>query len=77
MAVLMNLITALSIDTLVFDNQNFVLQDVKGLESPALRLPRYNQPAGNGANISNALFGERPIAIKGMVIVPDNVPNNQ
>jgi len=77
MAVLMNLITALSIDTLVFDNQNFVLQDIKGLESPTLRLPRYNQPAGNGANISNALFGERPLSIKGMVIVPDNIPYSQ
>lgn len=73
----MFLITALSIDTLVFDNTNFVLQEVKGLESPALRLPRYNLPGSPGAAISNALYGERAIAIRGMVIVPDNTPPSQ
>lgn len=67
----MFLITALSIDTLVFDNRNFVLQDIKGLESPTLRLPRYNLPGQSGAAISNALYGERAISIKGMVITPD------
>lgn len=73
----MFLITALSIDTLVFDNQNFVLEEVKGLESPMLRLPRYNLPAQPGAAISNALYGERAISIKGYVIVPDNTPHSQ
>ena len=70
----MFLITALSIGNLAFDNRNFVLQEVKGLESPMLRLPRYNLPAQSGAAISNALYGERAISIKGMVITPDGTP---
>jgi len=73
----LQLITGLSIDTLVFDNQNFVLQGIKGLESPLLRIPRYNLPAQSGAAVSNALYGERAISITGMVITPDGTPHSQ
>lgn len=67
-----NIITALSIDDLVFDNINFILQEVQGLEMPLVRLPRYNLPGQSGAFISNALYGERPIKIRGTINAPDN-----
>jgi len=60
-------ITSLSIDALVFDNNKYILQEVSGLESPLIRLPRYNLPGSSGAFISNALYGERSIKIKGVV----------
>lgn len=72
MADLNNIITALSIDDLVFDNTNFVLQEIQGLEMPIVRLPRYNLPGQSGAFISNALYGERSIKIKGLVNVNTN-----
>ena len=67
----MNLITGLSIDGLVFDGVNFILQDIKGLEFPSVRLPRYNLPGSSGAYVSNTLYGERAIRIKGVVNAPD------
>jgi len=67
----MQIITALQIDDLIFDNTNFILTEVTGLESPSVRLPRYNLPGASGAYISNALYGERPIRIKGVVNAPD------
>lgn len=63
----MNNITSFQINTLVFDQTNFILQEVRGLESPMVRLPRYNLPGASGAFISNALYGERSIKIKGVV----------
>lgn len=70
-------ITGLSIDSLVFDNSNFILQEIKGLESPLTRLPRYNLPGQSGAYISNALYGERAIKIRGLVNVPDGTAVSQ
>jgi hypothetical protein len=59
-------------NTLTFDNSNFILSEIKGLESPLVRLPRFNLPGASGAFISNALYGERAIKIKGVVNAPDN-----
>lgn len=73
----MQVITALSLGAINFDQSNYILQDIKGLESPLLRIPRYNLPGSNGAAISNTLFGERAIVIKGTVTVPDNTASNQ
>ena len=67
----MRTITALSIDSLVFDNTNYILEEVKGLECPVIRLPRFNLPGANGAFVSNTLYGERSIRIKGVVNAPD------
>ncbi len=64
-------ITSLSIDDLTFDNSNFILEEVKGLELPTVRLPRYHLPGASGAFVSNALYGERSIRIKGVVNAPD------
>lgn len=64
-------ITALSVDALVFDNTNYILSEIKGFESPVVRLPRYNLPGSSGAFISNTLYGERQISIKGYVNAPD------
>lgn len=72
----MSLLTGLSIDSLVFDNQNFILQEIHGIESPTLRLPRYNLPGANGTAVSNALFAERAISIKGYVNAPDGTPSS-
>jgi len=52
--------------TLTFDSSNFILQSITGLEYPAIRLPRYNLPGQTGANVSNQLYGERIITIKGV-----------
>lgn len=73
----MQIITAFEIssqeaDPINFDGVNFILTEVKGLEHPTVRLPRYNLPGSSGAYISNALYGERRIAIKGVVNAPDN-----
>lgn len=75
-----NLITSVSISspsasTVTFDNANYVLNEIKGLESPLVRLPRFNLPGSSGAFISNALYGERSITIKGTIISPDNNPS--
>ena len=71
----MRTITGLTISsnggTVTFDNSNFILVEVNGLESPVVRLPRYNLPGSSGAYISNALYGERPLKIKGIVNAPD------
>lgn len=67
----MRTITSLTIDDLSFDGSNYILQEVKGLESPLTRLTRYNLPGNSGAYISNALYGERSIAIKGIVNAPN------
>jgi len=64
-------IASYNADPLVFDNSNFVLVNVSGLESPTVRLPRFNLPGTSGAFISNALYGERAIKIKGVVNAPD------
>lgn len=64
-------ITALSIDAISFDNENYILSEVKGLESPVVRLPRYNLPGSSGAFVSNTLYGERQISIKGYVNAPN------
>lgn len=72
----MNLITTLTITpyqgaSLTFDQENFILSSVKGLESPTVRLPRFNLPGSSGAFISNALYGERAITLTGYVNAPD------
>ena len=71
----MRTITGLSITssggTLAFDGSNFILVEINGLESPVVRLPRYNLPGASGAFISNALYGERALKIKGIVNAPD------
>jgi Phage tail protein len=66
-----NIVTSLSIDSLVFDGNSFILEEISGLETPLTRLPRYNLPGASGAFISNALYGERAIKIKGTVNAPD------
>jgi hypothetical protein len=68
------LITNLTIDSLTFDGENYILQNLSGLESPTVRLPRYNLPGSSGAFISNALYGERSIKITGTINAPDNNP---
>lgn len=75
----MNIITGLSIsnptaNTLTFDNSNFILVEIAGLETPLTRLPRYNLPGSSGAFISNALYGERAIKITGILNAPDGQP---
>lgn len=72
----MRLITALTVQSfngtnVGFDGKNFILASVDGLGLPVLRLPRYNLPGASGAYISNALYGERAIKIKGIVNAPD------
>jgi hypothetical protein len=72
----MHLITALSITslnggTITFDGANYILTEVSGLESPTVRLSRYNLPGSSGAYISNALYGERAIKLRGVVNAPD------
>jgi Phage tail protein len=72
----MRLITGLVVQsfngtTVTFDGKNFILESVDGLSLPILRLPRYNLPGASGAYISNALYGERAIKIKGIVNAPD------
>src|ERR1035437_5490976 len=54
-----------------FDGSNYILEEITGLETPKTRLPRYNLPGNSGAFISNALYGERGIVIKGYVNAPD------
>jgi phage-related protein len=71
----MQIITSLSIDNLVFDGSNYILEEVDGLELPLTRLPRYNWPGQNGAFISNTLYGERAIKIKGTLNAPDGTVN--
>ena len=71
----MQIITSLSIDSLTFDGSNYILEEVSGLELPLTRLPRYNWPGQSGAFISNALYGERAIKIKGTVNAPDGTVN--
>lgn len=64
----MNNITSLSIGSVTFGNNNsFFLEEVKGLEFPTVRLPRFNLPGQSGGFISNALYGERAIKMKGIV----------
>lgn len=64
----MNNITSLSIGSITFGNNNsFFLEEVKGLEFPTVRLPRFNLPGQSGGFISNALYGERAIKMKGIV----------
>jgi len=75
-ALAMRLITALSVQSfngtnVAFDGKNFILESVDGLAFPVLRLPRYNLPGSSGAFISNALYGERAIKLKGIVNAPD------
>jgi hypothetical protein len=65
-------ILSLQIDNLVFDGTNYIIEKIDGLEMPLTRLPRFNLPGASGAFISNALYGERPIKIKGYVNAPDN-----
>lgn len=67
----MRTITALSIGAINFDNSNYILSEIKGLEMPTTRLPRYNLPGQSGGFVSNALYGERKIQIKGYVNAPD------
>lgn len=67
----MRTITGLSIDGITFDGTNYILQEVTGLESPLLRVTRYNLPGGSGAFISNVLYGERSIRLKGIVNAPN------
>jgi Phage tail protein len=61
--------------SITFDGSNYILEEVTGLESPKTRLPRYNLPGNSGAFISNALYGERSIVIKGYVNAPDGSIN--
>jgi hypothetical protein len=65
-------IVSLQIDNLVFDGTNYIIEQIQGLEMPLTRLPRFNLPGSSGAYISNALYGERSIKIKGYVNAPDN-----
>jgi len=65
-------ISSLQIDNLVFDGSNYVIEEIQGLEMPITRLPRFNLPGSSGAFVSNALYGERSIKIKGYVNAPDN-----
>ena len=71
----MNLITGLTIasqnQTITFDGSNYILEEVTGLETPTTRLVRYNLPGASGAYISNALYGERALKIKGWVNASD------
>lgn len=69
----MNLITSLQVDDLVFDNTNFILVSIKGLETPTTRLSRFPLPGTSGAFVSNALYGERAIQITGVVNAPDGL----
>src|SRR4051812_20876418 len=64
-------ITPLNSNPISFDGVNFILVSVDGLASPLVRLPRYNLPGNSGAYISNALYGERALKIKGVVNAPD------
>jgi hypothetical protein len=64
-------ITGLQIGSLIFDGSNYIPRTVSGLEMPKTRLPRYNLPGASGAYISNALYGERLVQIKGYVHAPD------
>lgn len=64
-------ITALSIDGFSFDSSNFILAEIQGIEFPTVRLPRFNLPGSSGGFISNALYGERSIRIKGYINAPD------
>ena len=67
----MRTITGLQVGAVIFDNSNYILSEIKGLEMPTTRLPRYNLPGQSGGFISNALYGERKIQIKGWVNAPD------
>jgi len=58
-------------NSITFDGKSYILVNVDGLASPLVRLPRYNLPGSSGAYISNALYGERAIKIKGVVNAPD------
>jgi len=64
-------ITPVGVSPIVFDNTNFILTSVKGLEMPKVRLPRFDLPGSSGAFISNALYSERSLQIKGVVNAAD------
>ena len=68
------LITSVVIDSLIFDGTNYSISNLSGLESPTVRLPRYNLPGTDGAFVSNALYGERAIKITGTINAPDSDP---
>jgi hypothetical protein len=52
-------ITPAGVSPIVFDDANFILTSLKGLEMPKVRLPRFDLPGSSGAFISNALYSER------------------
>jgi hypothetical protein len=64
-------ITPSGVNPIVFDGTNFILSSVKGLESPKVRLPRFDLPGSSGAFISNALYSERSLQLQGYVNAPD------
>jgi hypothetical protein len=54
------------------DNLGFIVQgDIKGLDTPAIRLPSFERPNVDGAIVPNQLYGGRLITLQGKVFASD------
>lgn len=57
-------------DWLSIDDGIFVQQEITGLEMPDIRTASYNRAGEHGINISNQLYGQRMITMRGAIYSP-------
>lgn len=57
----------IAIDTFVFDNNFYLIEKIKGLDAPPLRIVNTPNAGMHGAQVMADYFGSRPVTIEGYV----------